>query len=42
MFLKKKKKKEIGNKPINLWSFVMTHFMDENKYKTCQCKKLNQ
>ena len=31
----------LGQKPINLWSFVMTRFIGKNRYKTFQCKKLN-
>ena len=32
----------MDNKPINLWSFVMTRFMGKHWYRICQCKKLNQ
>ena len=31
----------MDNKPINLWSFVMTHVVGKDWYKICQCKKLN-
>ena len=35
------KTKDIDNKHINLWSFVMIRFMGKNWYKICQCEMLN-
>ena len=26
-----------NNKFLNIWSFVMTHFMGKNWYKICRC-----
>ena len=30
------KTQEMDNKPINIWTFVMTRFMGKNSYKICQ------
>ena len=32
----------MDNQLINRWSIPMTCFMDENRYKICHCKKLNE